>query len=188
MRKEKKTNLCESFMKCACEKGHENERCEGQNHAEEEEAVAEILEVSGEWEEIEVTVDSAMDSVMHEEHMKSVPIKKSKKTGMSYRVANGNKIYNQGERKLEIETEEGNKGSMVFQVTDVKKPLAAVRRLNQGGSGVWLDLESRGGRYIQNMATGKRTKIHMKNEAFVLKLKLKKGTKEVNFVGLEEAL
>ena len=79
---------------------------------------------------------------------------------------------------------------MVFQVTDVKKPLAAVRRLNQGGSGVWLDLEERGGSYIMNMESGKKTKIHNKNGAFVIKLRVKKNEaksqKELSFVGLEQ--
>ena len=40
-----------------------------------------------------------------------------------------------------------------------------------------------------NMTTGKKTKINMKNGAFVLRLRVKKGKKgEVNFVGLEEVL
>ena len=98
-------------------------------------------------------------------------------------------IINQGQKKLDIKTEEGNRGNMVFQVTDVKKPLATVTRINQGGSGVWLDLDERGGRYIMNMTTGKKTKINLKNGAFVLRLRVKKGKKgEVNFVGLEEVL
>ncbi len=120
--------------------------------------------------------------------------------GQAYRVANGHRIYNEGEKKLRVKAQEGNRGNMRFQITDVKKPLAAVRRLNQGGSGVWLDLEERGGSYIQNMTTGRRTKIHQKNGAFILKLLVQKGkqeagskveavdAEEANFVGQDEVL
>ena len=143
-----------------------------------------------EWQDVEVTIDSgAIDSVMHRSHVESVPTKKTRRTGTPYRVANGQRIYNEAEKKLHVKTEEGSEGNMTFQITDVKKPLAAVGKINQGGSGVWLDLEERGGSYIQNMATGKRTKIRMKNGAFTLRLKVKKGPRgTVNFVGLEEAI
>ena len=104
-----------------------------------------------------VTIDSgAAESVMprdmlqHETLVEGAP----KKSGVKYVAANGAKMDNNGEKRVRFK-EEGLNGinSMVFQVTDVGKPLASVSRILDKWNSVVF---SRGpkGSYVVNIKLG----------------------------------
>ena len=62
---------------------------------------------------------------------------------------------------------------MTFQVTEVKKPLAAVWRLAEKGNLIQfgpLDHQN----YILNLATRKKVKMHLKGGSYVLKVEFVK--------------
>ena len=61
------------------------------------------------------------------------------KTGKSYMAANGSKIANFGEKKVVGYTDDWTGISMTMQCADVRKTLASVHRMNQGGNKVILD-------------------------------------------------
>ena len=58
------------------------------------------------------------------------------KIGVTYVAANGNKMPNLGEKRVKFKTKDGMNSSIMFQVTKVKKPLAAVSRITEKGNWV----------------------------------------------------
>ena len=86
-----------------------------------------------------ITVDSgAAESVWPEDLMPEVQTKPSigSQTGVTYIAANGNKMPNLGEKKVHFRTKDGLNSSILFQVTKVKKPLAAVSKITEKGNWV----------------------------------------------------
>ena len=70
-------------------------------------------------------------------------------------AASGNRMPNLGEKKVHFKTKDGLNSSITFQVTKVKKPLAAVSKITEKGNWVCFGPSEA---YIENVATGKRTK------------------------------
>ncbi len=89
---------------------------------------------------------------------------------MVLRTANGGDMEHYGEKEVIFKYEGGETADPVglrFQVTDVRKPLLAVRRLVEKGNKVVLaggDGES----YIMNEATGVKIPIKKKGGSFVI--------------------
>ena len=67
---------------------------------------------------------------------------------------------------------------MRFQVTDVKKPLLAVRRLTEKGNIVQFGGEA-GQSFIANAATGKKIMMEKRGGSFVIKAQFVKRLSEV---------
>ena len=86
-------------------------------------------------------------------------------TGVTYIAANGNKMPNLGEKKVHFKTKDGLNSSITFQVTKVKKPLAAVSKITEKGNWVCFGPSEA---YIQNVATGKRTDLELRNGTYSL--------------------
>ena len=85
-------------------------------------------------------------------------------------------------------TEEGEKASMTFQMADVNKPLASVRRMCEAGNKVVFDEE---GSYIENKKTGRKTSMQKERGVYVLTVKVPKAmeeSREMGFIRLEELI
>ena len=97
------------------------------------------------------------------------------KKGIGFVAANGSEIKNYGEKRVVGYTEEGEGVSLRVTCADVDKALGSVHRFNSGGNVVVLD----GGRsYMQNKATGQKTRIEYENGQYVMYLWIP-STKEV---------
>lgn len=86
----------------------------------------------GEWEELEMAVDSgAGETVVAESALGAIEMveSESKKRGVKYEVADGTLIENLGEKRFVGVTEEGLKRGVVAQVCGVNKSLLSVRRV-----------------------------------------------------------
>ena len=79
------------------------------------------------WEEVDWIIDTgSKESLGSEEHARSIPTIKSKETGRKYQVANGAIVENEGEKRMEIQSDEGQRGFMTVQVTRVTQPLLSM--------------------------------------------------------------
>ena len=67
---------------------------------------------------------------------------------------------NPGEKKVHFKTKDGLNSSITFQVTKVKKPLAAVSKITEKGNWVCFGPSAS---YIENVVTGKRTNLELHN-------------------------
>ena len=72
--------------------------------------------------------------------------------GVQYVTASGNKIKNEGEKRIKIQTKAGDVRQMTFQIAKVTKPLCSVSKICEKGHAVVFD-ES--GSYIKHKRTGK---------------------------------
>ena len=107
----------------------------------------------GEWEEIEMAVDSgATETVVGEESLKGIEIREGVafKRGVKYEMANGVRILNLGEKSFVGVTEEGIKRGMTAQVCEVNKALLSVSKTVAAGNRVVFGPE---GAYRQNVVT-----------------------------------
>ena len=91
---------------------------------------------------------------------------------MSYIVANWSAIVNQGELTIRGTAENGTAMNVTAQVSEVTKPLAAVREILKGGNRVVLDDEAS---YIENKKTKKQIHIKRENGMFVVTMNIPKG-------------
>ena len=82
---------------------------------------------------------------------------------VTYITANGDKMDNEGEKKIKFKTSDGLSLSIIFQVTGVKKPLASVSEITQ--KGIWV-CSGPNEPYINNVETGKRTKMDLVNGTY----------------------
>ncbi len=86
-------------------------------------------------------------------------------TGVHYVAADGAKIPDKGERKINVLTEMGRKKTMRFALAKVTKPLAAVGEMTEIGHRVVFDDVDPEGSYILDHRTNE--KIVMRKEAGV---------------------
>jgi len=96
----------------------------------------------GGWKKVTVTVDSgSADHVAPEAEFPSFQLEESEgsKKGRRYVAANGQRVPNLGQRKVEMATEDGRGLHVVWQVTKVVKPLLSVSKLTSNGNVVILD-------------------------------------------------
>ena len=128
------------------------------------------LDSLGEWEEIELAVDSgATETVINEDMIRSVEMKEgpASRRGVEYEVANGVRIPNLGEKKFVGISEEGAERNITAQVCDVNKALLSVKKILTAGNRVVFD-ES--GSYIEDKGTGDKMWMKEVNGMYMLKM------------------
>ena len=84
-----------------------------------------------------ITVDSgAGESVWPKDLLKEVKIEESAQSlnGGGFLAANGTRMKNYGKKHIRFDSGDGPEKAMSFQVTDVRKPLAAVSRIVDRGN------------------------------------------------------
>ena len=118
-----------------------------------------------------VTIDSgAAESVMPKGMLDREPLVEgeAKRMGVKYVAANGAKMENYGEKKIRFRRE-GLSGinDMLFQVTNVGKPLASVTRILDKGNTVVFSRKP-GGSYIMNNSTGQKIQLTEEKGTFVM--------------------
>ena len=134
-----------------------------------------LSQVKGEWEEIELAVDSgATETVIGEDMITSIETKdgEASERGVKYEVADGTLIHNRGEKMFQAESEEGIRNKFVAQVTDVNKGLLSVHKLVQAGNRVVFDRE---GSYIEDVKTGEVMKLREMGGMYMLKMWIHKN-------------
>ena len=117
----------------------------------------------------EIAVDSAADESCWPKGLGDAFKLKPSKRNIVLKTANGGEMGHYGEKDITFKT--GNSEDVVglkFQVTDVKKPLLAVRRLVEKGNVVSFGPEP-DQNYIRNIATGRKIEMEKKGGAFVIK-------------------
>ena len=86
-------------------------------------------------------------------------------TWVAYIAANGNRMPNLGEKKVHFKTKDDLNSSITFQVTKVKKPLAAVSKITEKGNWVCFGPSEE---YIENVATDNRKNLELHNGTYSL--------------------
>lgn len=118
----------------------------------------------------EITIDSgAAESVWPVDYMKNIPTKVTDKNkeNMVYVAANGSRMKNMGKKEVHFRSSGGGGvGSMDFQVTNVQKPLASVRRIVEKGNKVVFGGDH-GQSYIEGV-NGKKVMLSEKNGIYTL--------------------
>ena len=121
------------------------------------------------WQQLIITVDSgASESVAPGSVATNVPIEESmgSKSGVTYEVANGEIIDNQGQKNCVVKAKGGSTEQLLaFQVCNVHKPLLSVSKLFSVGKAVvfhpaWS--------YIEDLATGEKIDLVHKDWLLVL--------------------
>jgi len=85
--------------------------------------------------------------------------------GQNYLAANGDRMPNMGEQKLQIMTADGGSADLGFQITGVTRPLFAVSEIADRGNRV---IFGKNGGVIQNLTTGKLTPFPRSGGVYVL--------------------
>ena len=134
------------------------------------------MQVHGEWEEIDMAVDSgATETVLGEQMAVTVKIEpgEASRRGVKYEVADGTLINNQGEKRFQAETTEGIRRKFVAQVTEVNKGLLSVSKLVQSGHRVVFE---KGGSYIEDIDSGEVMKLREAGGMYMLKMWIPRKT------------
>ena len=128
--------------------------------------IAAVTHVEGKWERIPVKIDSgAIDTVMPPtmaRYFDTVQTEMSKK-GPGFRAANGSAIKHYGQKALEGVGDQYQTLNMTAQVADVKTALGSVNQMLKAGNRVHFE---KGNCYIQDVRTGKKTKMEEKGGTF----------------------
>jgi hypothetical protein len=130
---------------------------------------------SGDWEEIELAVDSgATETVVGEEMLHSIKTTEGEafKRGVEYEVANGVTIPNLGEKCFVAVAEEGQRRKMKAQVCAVNKALLSVSRMVQAGNRVVFE---QSGSYVEDLHSGEKMYMYEKGGMYMLKMWVEKG-------------
>ena len=117
----------------------------------------------------EIVVDSAADESCWPKGQGDAFSTKPSKKNIILKTANGGEMGHYGEKEVIFRT--GTDVDVVglkFQVTDVKKPLLAVRRLVEKGNVVMFGPEP-DQNFIQHVQTGKKIPMEKRGGAFVIK-------------------
>ena len=145
------------------------------------------------WKEVgtaEITIDSAADeSVCPWDWGKAFRTKEvAEMKKMRFRNASGGKMEHYGEKRVTFMTNDQDRViGMDFQVSDVKRPLAAVWRIAEKGNLVQFG-PRREDNFIRNIETGERTEIRRKGRSYVLDVELvKRAVEEAQKVGAGES-
>jgi hypothetical protein len=117
----------------------------------------------------DIVVDSAADESCWPKGLGDAFETKPSRKNIILKTANGGEMGHYGEK--EITFQNGSDDDIVglkFQVTDVRKPLLAVRRLVEKGNVVSFGLEA-DQNFIHNVQSGKKIMMEKKGGAFVIK-------------------
>ena len=160
----------------ALEDEEEDELWIQENTCATDKAEAEVWKVTG---TAEVVIDSAADeSVCPWDWMKSVHVREVPAgRRMKFRNASGGKMYHYGEKRVDFVTgDHHDVKRMHFQVTDVKRPLAAVHRIAERGHVVQFGPKAEDN-FIKNVETGQRIAIRKKGRSYVMDVDVVKKTR-----------
>jgi len=133
------------------------------------------VEVSDEWDVIEMAVDSgATETVLNDDMLTSVETVEGEacKRGVQYEVASGGLIPNIGEKRFVAVSDSGMKRRMRAQVCDVNKALLSVAKTVKAGNRVVFD---DAGSYIEDKQTGERMYLEERAGMYMLKLWVQRG-------------
>lgn len=122
----------------------------------------------------EVTVDSAADESCWPEDVGGAFELKPSKHNIKLVAANGTVMRHAGEKEITFRNP-GENGvmAMTFQVTEVRKALAAVHRLTEKGNIVQFGPEEHHC-FIKNIVTGKKIQMFKKGRSYVLRVEFVK--------------
>ena len=125
---------------------------------------------------IPIIVDSgAFASVMPQSWCEHVPIRETpqSKSGEHFRAANGQKIQNQGVKRVSMMPTEGTIRDMRFTVCDVSKALGSVSQMCRAGHRVVFNPPwCQDGSYIEHLDTGDTMWLEENNRLYVLNTKV----------------
>ena len=114
----------------------------------------------------DITVDSAADESCWPKGQGNAFKTKLSTKKIILKTANGSEMGHYGEKDITFRND-GDIVGLRFQVTDVRKPLLAVRRLVEKGNVVQFGPEPEHN-YIMNVETGKRIMMERKGGSFVI--------------------
>ena len=122
------------------------------------------------WEMIEITIDSgACDTVLPSNMLSSIRTESTEasRNGDEYEVANGHCIVNEGQKRCMMMTPGSTtpKG-VVFQVSDVHKPLMSVGAMTDAGYEILFRKE---GGFMRDMDSGEQIPLQRRGNLYVLK-------------------
>ena len=101
-----------------------------------------------------ITVDSgAAESVIPVDEVQNYKRHRLEKDEW-FQTASGEPIRNEGEQRIPIMLSSGQLRGMTFQVCDVTKPLASVKRMMDAGHAVVFAPEEVGGSFVMNLESG----------------------------------
>ena len=100
------------------------------------------------------------------------------KAGVFYVAANGQKLPDKGEKRINVITDEGKKRTMNFAVADVTKALGSVGEMCAAGHRVVFDDSKEGGSYIENLKNGEKILMKKDNGVYVVDLWVAPPTQE----------
>ena len=104
------------------------------------------------------------------------------KDGTYYVAATGDRVYNEGERRITCVTPEGHVQSWMFQVADVNKVLASVSRICESGRD--RVVFQKGSNYIENIESGRKTRMQERKGVYAIEACIdKKGMSKAGFAG-----
>ena len=121
---------------------------------------------------VDVVIDSGCSvPVIPRRLLGAYPVTPSKGSlaGVSYGVANGESVKNEGESMIGLETEEGAIRGLCFQVAKVSRALCSVTAIAETGHRVVL--EENGG-YIQSLTDGSIIKVRRDNGIYILRARI----------------
>ena len=119
------------------------------------------------WQKIEAVMDSgAADSVAPASIAPWVPVAESpgSRRGQHYLSASGDRLPNQGQKRLQVLTEDGTPTTTTYQIADVTRPLCAVSRMCDQDNVVVFTKE---GGFVQT-PSGKRTPFRRERNVYLL--------------------
>ena len=119
-----------------------------------------------------VCIDSgAGESVCPVEAFPSYKTVETKKTGVTYRAAGGQKLTNVGEIRPNFKSS-GIGGSMAFQATThVQKPLAAASKIAAKGNRIVLEADGQDS-YIEHKQSGTRIPLTIENGVYMMEMQV----------------
>ena len=129
----------------------------------------------GEWEEIDMAVDSAAtETVINSDMLATIDIVEGEafRKGVQYEVASGTLIPNLGEKRFIATGETGMTRKLTAQVCDVNKALLSVRKMVQSGHSVVF---SKTGSYVEDDETGEKMYLTEQGGMYMLKLWVKRA-------------
>lgn len=123
---------------------------------------------NGTFEKMTLTADSgASDTVLPKGTCEHVPTEPSPGSvaGVRYEVASGETIPNEGQKHVEVVTEDGQQRKITMQVCDVNKALLSIKKTCRAGHRVVFDDD---GSFIENKASKERTWLREENGVYTL--------------------
>ena len=149
----------------------------------EEYRVCQVEKTGGSWADLglgDITVDSAADESCWPKGLGGAFEMKESNRNIKLKVANGSDMGHYGEKDVTFrEKSSGDVMGLKFQVTDVRKPLLAVRRLIEKNNVVQFGPKPEQN-YIHNLDTGKKVMMENVGGSYVIKANF------VKWIGSEE--